>query len=52
MKRTLTLKREALAELTTGDLRHVVGASGKLCTIDITQMLACEGTWDCPTWTC
>jgi hypothetical protein len=36
MKRTLSLKRETLAELTTGDLRSVVGAavpSGLTCPV-------------------
>jgi hypothetical protein len=36
MKRTLSLKRETLAELTTGDLQNVVGAavpSGLTCPV-------------------
>lgn len=31
MKRTLTLRREVLAELTTAELAEVVGASGLPC---------------------
>lgn len=52
-KRTLTLKREALCELTNGDLRAVAGASGLPCNPpDITELLGCVGTYQCPTWTC
>lgn len=64
MKRTLTLKREILAELDTEELRHVNGAS-VFCTSALTYCdvvctltgeVAVEGntttliqTWLCPT---
>jgi hypothetical protein len=58
MKRTLSLKRETLAELTTDDLRDVVGgASGITCPLgdcvrDLSEALGCVGSYNCPTWTC
>lgn len=56
MKRTLTLKREALTELSADALRDVVGGqsgtSCPICVVDLTQKLGCEGTYQCPTWTC
>jgi hypothetical protein len=51
LKRTLVLKRDALTELTTGDLRSVVGGSAE-CIPDLTELLNCNGTYQCPTWTC
>jgi hypothetical protein len=57
MKRTLTLRREALSELTTGDLASVVGASGLTCPYgdcvrDLTYQLGCIGSYNCITWEC
>lgn len=56
MTRTLGLRREILTELTPGDLAAVVGASGITCDPtdlgDLTAKLGCEGTYQCPTWTC
>jgi hypothetical protein len=36
-KRTLSLKREALAELTTDELGSVAGASGLTCAVCLPQ---------------
>ena len=55
MKRSLTLTREALTELTTDALRDVVGGlTGTSCPIcvDVSRKLGCVGSYDCPTWTC
>lgn len=57
MTRRLTLRREALTELTADDLGAVVGAavsgySCPVCVVDLTQKLHCQGTYNCPTWTC
>lgn len=60
MSRRLSLKREALTELSGADLGAVVGAadaSGKTCPLkdcfgDLSRNLGCEGTYNCPTWTC
>jgi hypothetical protein len=53
VKRTLRLQRETLAELAADDLRAVAGASGLPCNPpDITELLGCVGTYQCPTWTC
>ncbi|HVF03355.1 MAG TPA: hypothetical protein VNA20_00805 [Frankiaceae bacterium] len=58
MTRRLSLKREALTELTGADLGAVVGAvavsgaSCPICVVDLTRKLGCEGTYNCPTWTC
>lgn len=56
MKRTLTLKRESLSELTTDALRDVVGAASgtscPICVVDLSRKIGCEGSYDCPTWTC
>ena len=51
MTRRLTLAREALAELTPDELSAVVGGSSD-CFKTLTQKLGCEGTYQCPTWTC
>jgi len=51
VKRTLSLKRESLAELSTDALREVVGGSAT-CLDTLSQKLGCVGTYQCPTWTC
>ena len=57
MKRTLTLHRETLVELTTDELTTVVGAlalSGATCPVDV--CLPTTSTkpswWGCPTSSC
>lgn len=59
MKRTLRLTREALTELITDDLRIAVGGgqSGltcpvKECTQNLSDVLTCVGTYQCPTAPC
>ena len=58
MKRTLRLRRETLAELTTDDLRDVVGgASGVTCPLadcvqDVSKAIGCVGSYNCPTYNC
>ena len=61
MKRTLSLKRESLAELAAADLSAVNGAgyaaSGATCPLDdcfddLSRKIGCVGTYQCPTWTC
>lgn len=49
--RTLSLKREALAELTGEDLAVVVGGSAD-CLQGLSRKLGCVGTYQCPTYTC
>jgi hypothetical protein len=49
--RVLRLQREALTELAHDDLAVVVGGSAK-CVPDLTELLGCVGTYQCPTWTC
>ena len=59
-KRTLVLRREALTELTPGEMHAVVGGlemSGKTCPLDdcfedLSHKLGCVGTYNCPTYTC
>ena len=45
--RTLSIRRELLGELTTGELASVVGASGWLC-----EPITGPFTDLCPTWDC
>jgi hypothetical protein len=41
MKRTLTLKKESLTELTTDELDSVVGATGLSCTCALLTFGVC-----------
>ena len=58
--RRLTLRREALTELTAAELSGVAGgydASGATCPLgdcfdDLSRKLGCVGTYNCPTYTC
>ena len=58
MKRTLRLERETLTELTADDLRIAVGGvSGVTCPAgdcvrDLSDVLGCVGSYNCPTYTC
>lgn len=58
-KRTLSVKRETLTELTADDLAIAIGgASGVTCPVkdcvqDLTSLrLNCSGSYNCPTWNC
>jgi hypothetical protein len=54
----LTLRREALAELTADDLRIAVGGqSGVTCPVadcvrNLSDALGCVGSYNCPTYDC
>ena len=48
--RTLSLRRERLTELTGSELTSVAGASGLLCDVLGTGVIAI--TQLCPTWDC
>lgn len=48
-RRTLSLRREQLGELTEGELAVVAGASGLLC--DLFTVVQ-QPTYWCPTWDC
>lgn len=51
--RTLTLRREALTELTPGDLAEVHGASGVTClTPAIRDVTELHSQYNCPTFNC
>ena len=58
MRRTLSLRSETLAELTTDDLRIAVGGlSGVTCPVadcvrNLSDVLGCVGSYNCPTYTC
>lgn len=59
MARRLTIRREALTELTTDELTGIVAAapSGKTCPIgdcvkNLSEVLTCVGTPDCLTRSC
>ncbi|HVF03356.1 MAG TPA: hypothetical protein VNA20_00810 [Frankiaceae bacterium] len=60
-KRTLSLKRESLTELTTDDLTGVVGAAAGTeilscpifdCLDVLTRDIRCDNTLNCPTLVC
>ncbi len=50
-RRTLSLAREVLTELTPGELAVVVGGSSE-CFDTLSEKLGCVGTYQCPTYTC
>ena len=58
MTKRLALKRETVAELTTDDLRIAVGGqSGVTCPVsdcvrDLSDVLTCVGSYNCPTYNC
>lgn len=58
MTKRLTLQRENVAELATDDLRTVVGGqSGVTCPVadcvrDLSDVLGCVGSYNCPTYDC
>lgn len=59
MARRLTVRRETLTELSTDELTGIVAAapSGKTCPLgdcfeDLSEVLTCVGTPNCPTYTC
>ena len=54
-KRTLSLRRETIGELTIGDLRNVVGGASGIscplrdCVTDVSEAV-CPSQYNCPTW--